>query len=677
MRVIALVSGGKDSCYNMVQCVVEGHEIAALANLQPPDKDEMDSYMFQTVGYQAIELYAEAMGLDLFRRTIKGASIQTEKEYEITEGDEVEDMYELLKTAKEAVGADAVSVGAILSDYQRVRVENVCNRLGLTVLAYLWRRDQAELLPEMINAETGSIIIKVAAMGLLPDKHLSLSLAVIHPIMIRLNREYGLNICGEGGEYETFTLDCPLFKKRIVVDECENVIHSDDAFAPVGYVRFKSLHLEEKNTAPASVEDLAHLPIKQSRSLIEELFSPEDLQNLPMVPCHKESDSEATSAVIITPPLVKESNGHFWIASLLGDGNSIEESAHLLMSSLNRSLLSISAEVKDIYAVNLYMKQMSDYDTINSVYKSFFGLSRPVRVCIEADLPENIFLLMDVAGTFQDANLARDSMYVQGLSHWAPANIGPYSQAIRIDDQIFVAGQIGLCPATMKLIEYGIVAEARLSLRHVQRILSAMKSTVSLENVNLCICYVTNEDFIGFAQEEWNRAVSILDKEEFCEDSSKSLYPLVEFVVVPGLPKGALVEWHCRSSENQSGEIKEHKKSIGNCDVSFEYQKISSTGFLVLRGTILKMASASDENLSATQVVSDFFSIFDEILKENDSDWKDIPLMKIMYRKDCFDAENLRSVIYGCLEENYIITPFTILPVQRLTDVSCILCVLL
>ena len=27
--------------------------------------------------------------------------------------------------------------------------------------------------------------------------------------------EFGLNVCGEGGEYETFTLDCPLFKKRL------------------------------------------------------------------------------------------------------------------------------------------------------------------------------------------------------------------------------------------------------------------------------------------------------------------------------------------------------------------------------------------------------------------------------------------------------------------------------
>lgn len=38
MRVVALISGGKDSCYNMVQCVAAGHEIVALANLQPENK---------------------------------------------------------------------------------------------------------------------------------------------------------------------------------------------------------------------------------------------------------------------------------------------------------------------------------------------------------------------------------------------------------------------------------------------------------------------------------------------------------------------------------------------------------------------------------------------------------------------------------------------------------------
>ena len=72
-RVIALVSGGKDSCYSMLQCVAAGHKIVGLANLRPTnnDENELDSYMYQTVGHQAIDLYSEAMELPLYRGNIR------------------------------------------------------------------------------------------------------------------------------------------------------------------------------------------------------------------------------------------------------------------------------------------------------------------------------------------------------------------------------------------------------------------------------------------------------------------------------------------------------------------------------------------------------------------------------------------------------------------------------
>lgn len=62
--------------------------------------DELDSYMYQTVGHQAIDLYAEAMDLPLYRRTIQGSSLDTSKNYTKTDGDEVEDLYELLHLVK-------------------------------------------------------------------------------------------------------------------------------------------------------------------------------------------------------------------------------------------------------------------------------------------------------------------------------------------------------------------------------------------------------------------------------------------------------------------------------------------------------------------------------------------------------------------------------------------------
>uniref|UniRef100_A0A673I1X5 Diphthine--ammonia ligase n=1 Tax=Sinocyclocheilus rhinocerous TaxID=307959 RepID=A0A673I1X5_9TELE len=207
--------------------------------------DELDSYMYQTVGHQAVGLYAEAMDVPLYRRTIEGSSLHTAREYSQTEGEEVEDLYQLLKLVKKE-RVEAVSVGAILSDYQRVRVENVCVRLQLQPLAYLWRRDQAELLREIISSGLHAVVIKVAAYGLDPDRHLGKSLAEMEAYLHELSDKYGVHICGERSEYETFTVDCPLFKKKIVIDSMETIIHSADAFAPVGYLRFTRMHTEDK-----------------------------------------------------------------------------------------------------------------------------------------------------------------------------------------------------------------------------------------------------------------------------------------------------------------------------------------------------------------------------------------------------------------------------------------------
>ena len=56
--------------------------------------------MYQTVGHNAIDLYAEAMDLPLYRGTIQGSSVDQGKVYKENQGDEVEDLYKLLKNIK-------------------------------------------------------------------------------------------------------------------------------------------------------------------------------------------------------------------------------------------------------------------------------------------------------------------------------------------------------------------------------------------------------------------------------------------------------------------------------------------------------------------------------------------------------------------------------------------------
>ena len=92
---------------------------------------------------------ADGLGVPLVRGVVHGAPIAQGLGYgaQGVEGDEVEDLVRLLLEVKARFPeVQAVCSGAILSTYQRLRVESVCYRLGLTSLAYLWQRDQVRRL---------------------------------------------------------------------------------------------------------------------------------------------------------------------------------------------------------------------------------------------------------------------------------------------------------------------------------------------------------------------------------------------------------------------------------------------------------------------------------------------------------------------------------------------------
>ena len=91
MKVVGLLSGGKDSCYNLLQCVAAGHEVTCLANLAPRDPAclEADSHMYQTIGWSCVAAIAEAMELPLYVETVAGTSVSVGRDYERCEEDEV------------------------------------------------------------------------------------------------------------------------------------------------------------------------------------------------------------------------------------------------------------------------------------------------------------------------------------------------------------------------------------------------------------------------------------------------------------------------------------------------------------------------------------------------------------------------------------------------------------
>uniref|UniRef100_G3MR86 Translation initiation inhibitor n=1 Tax=Amblyomma maculatum TaxID=34609 RepID=G3MR86_AMBMU len=73
-------------------------------------------------------------------------------------------------------------------------------------------------------------------------------------------------------------------------------------------------------------------------------------------------------------------------------------------------------------------------------------------------------------------------------SEHGPKALGPYSQAIRAGDTMYVSGQIGVDPKTGKLVEGGITAETRQALTNLSKVLEAGR--MSLKCVAKCTVYL-------------------------------------------------------------------------------------------------------------------------------------------------------------------------------------------
>ncbi|KAK3078698.1 hypothetical protein LTS18_006851, partial [Coniosporium uncinatum] len=257
LKVIALISGGKDSVFSILHCLANGHAVVALANLHPDTnaKDEdIDSQMYQTVGHSIVPLFEQALGLPLYRLAIHGSAVNTAKEYappplnSNSDQDEAESMLTLLENVKKQhPEANAVCTGAILSDYQRTRVESVAIRLELTSLSYLWQYpflppySSTSLLEDMFAVGQDARLIKVASLGL-DERFLGQNVAnpaVFQKMQVAMSRfEQKLRpgtLIGEGGEFETLAVNgpAPLWKKRIEVKYADPVGDGSVAYARV------------------------------------------------------------------------------------------------------------------------------------------------------------------------------------------------------------------------------------------------------------------------------------------------------------------------------------------------------------------------------------------------------------------------------------------------------------
>lgn len=223
MRLAAMYSGGKDSTFAMYLAEQMGHEITCLVTVRPEDRA---SWIFHTPNLSVVPSMAEAMGMEL----VTVGSDGTE------EGDMA-----AMKEALSVLDIDGIVVGALWSDYQWDRMNLICGDLGLFVLAPLWRKDQDMVYDEMVSAGIEAVIAGVFAEGL-DERWLGRKLdADTKKDLVKLRDRYGISIMGEGGEYESMTLDSPMHLKRLSITGSEKRMKRN-----AGTLDVTGVSLEEK-----------------------------------------------------------------------------------------------------------------------------------------------------------------------------------------------------------------------------------------------------------------------------------------------------------------------------------------------------------------------------------------------------------------------------------------------
>lgn len=235
------------------------------------------------------------------------------------------------------------------------------------------------------------------------------------------------------------------------------------------------------------------------------------------------------------PNIVQNSKGWMWICGIQGSGDCIKDGMHMALSQIHDLATASGYELNQICYMTLYVQNMSEYVSLNEVYSKFFNFTNPpTRLCVECPLPGSLKVIAEAVAyrpSVRDGDVTvnrRHTMHAQGISHWAPANIGPYSQSTRIGEITYISGQIGLVPGSMVIIDGGLKPQCQLALRHVCRIAKAMNAHGELRDVVHGICFVTHPNYISEARRQWER---------------RTANAIVDYIVLPALPRQALVEW--------------------------------------------------------------------------------------------------------------------------------------
>lgn len=210
MKLASLFSGGKDSVYSIFLANKQGHKVTCLLSVFPKSAD---SHLLHHSNLQWTSLQSESMQIP--QLTIESNSDETNHE--------IISLEEILIKSIDQYGVEGIVHGGIQSQFQKEKFENLCHKLNLKSVTPLWNRNPFDYMNELISSNFKFIISSVSSGGL-DDSWLGKIITKNDILTLHdLSQKFGFNLNFEGGEAETFVVDCPLFLNPINIIKSEKI----------------------------------------------------------------------------------------------------------------------------------------------------------------------------------------------------------------------------------------------------------------------------------------------------------------------------------------------------------------------------------------------------------------------------------------------------------------------
>jgi len=206
MKLACLFSGGKDSMYSIHLAKKQGHEIVCLLSIFTKSEE---SHLLHHPNLKWTKLQSESMNIP--QLTINSNSDDTL--------DELIAMEKLLEDAKEKFQINGLVHGGIKSKFQKDKFETLCTKLNLVSFSPLWNSEPKKYMNDLLDSNFHFMMITVSSDGL-DDQWLGKLISRSDlDLLNNLSDKFEFNLNFEGGEAETFVVNCPLFSNSIKIND--------------------------------------------------------------------------------------------------------------------------------------------------------------------------------------------------------------------------------------------------------------------------------------------------------------------------------------------------------------------------------------------------------------------------------------------------------------------------